>query len=64
MTLIIALLLTHFSHVSFMEKPGNSSLVVKFERDTERVTFLVKMQVDDLHLYLKYHFSTSVHTFF
>lgn len=47
-----------------MEKPGNPCLVVKFERDTERVTVLVKMQVDDLCLYLKYHFSTGVHTFF
>ena len=48
-------------NVPFMDKPGSLFLLAKCLKNTcGRVTFLVKMQVDDLHLYVKCHSSTGV----
>ena len=44
------------TNVPLMDKPGSWFLLAKCLKNTcGRVTFQVKMQVDDLHLYLKYH---------
>ena len=49
------------TNVLLIWKPGSQILLTKFLKNTfERVTFVVKMQVIDLHLYLKCHLSTGV----
>ena len=55
-------LLNPFStNVPLMQKLVSCFLLAKCLRNTcGRVTFLVNMQVDDLHLYLKCHSSTDV----
>ena len=54
--------LTHFlTNVLFMQKPDGWFLLAKCLKNTcKRVTFWVKMQVDGLHIYLKWHSSTGV----
>ena len=48
------------TNVLLMQKPGSWFLLVKCLKNTcGKVTFSVKMQVDDLHLYLKCHSSTG-----
>ena len=49
------------TNVPITGKPGSLFLLAKCLKNTcGRVTFLVKMQVDDLHLYVKCHSSTGV----
>ena len=49
------------ANVQLMEKPGSSCRLEKCLRNTNgRLTFSVKTQVNDLHLFLNYHSSTSV----
>ena len=49
------------TNVPFMDKPDCWFLLAKcFKNTCGRVTFQVKMQVIDLHLFLKCHSSTSV----
>ena len=49
------------TNVPLTDKPGNWFLLAKCLKNTcGRVTFSVKMQVIDLHLYLKCHSSTGV----
>ena len=56
----------HQANVPLMEKPGGWFLQAKCVKNTcERVTFYIKMQVIDLHLYLNCHFATGFfHTFY
>ena len=49
------------TNVSFTDKPGSWFLLAKCLKNTcGRVTFYVKMQFIDLHLYVKCHYSAGV----
>ena len=49
------------TNVPPMQKPGRRFFLAKcVKNNCGRATFYVKMQVDDLHLYLKCHSSTGV----
>ena len=49
------------TNVPFIDKSGSWILLANYLRNTYgRVTFYVKMQIIDLHLYLKCHSSTDV----